>query len=168
MAMKKIGTIMIGLLVVTTFLSACKKEEVVGPTGPAGADGNANVKSVTFSSVAADWTGDGAAGYSITINSSIITADIVASGAVLCYMDISGTTYALPYSYLYNGYTRHMLYTYETGSVTVNRRDDDGATTNPGSSMAKIKVVAISSSGLIQNPNVDLSNYEEVKKAFDL
>jgi hypothetical protein len=166
--MKKIGTLMLGLLVVTTFLGACKKKEVEGPAGPAGADGNANVKSVTVSTVAADWTGDGAAGYSITINTSIITADIAATGAVMCYMDISGTTYALPYSYLYNGYSRHMLYTYETGSVTVDRRDDDGATTNPGSSLAKIKIVAISSTGLMQNPNLDLSNYEEVKKAFDL
>ena len=164
--MKKIGTLMLGLLVVTSFLGACKKKE--GPAGPAGADGNANVKSVTVSTVAADWTGDGVAGYSITINAPIITADIVATGAVMCYMDISGTTYALPYSYLYNGFTRHMLFDYAAGTLTVDRRDDDGATTNPGSSNAKIKIVAISSSGLIQHPNVDFSNYEEVKEAFDL
>jgi hypothetical protein len=166
--MKKIGTIMLGLLVVTTLLGACKKKEVEGPAGPAGADGNANVKSATFSTVAADWTGDGVEGYSITLSTPIITADIVATGAVMCYMDISGTTYALPYSYLYNGFSRHMLYTYETGAITVSRRDDDGATTNPGTSGATIKVVAISSTGLIQNPNLDLSNYEEVKEAFDL
>ena len=164
--MKKIGTLMLGLLVATTFLGACKKKE--GPAGPAGADGNANVKSVTVSTVAADWSGDGVVGYSITLSTPIITADIVATGAVLCYLEEYGTTYALPYSYLYNGYTRHMLFEYETGSVTVLRRDDDGATTNPGVSDAKIKVVAISSSGLIQHPNVDYSNYEEVKEAFEL
>lgn len=166
--MKKIGTLMLGLLVVTTFLGACKKKEVEGPAGPAGADGNANVKSLTVSTVAADWTGDGVAGYSITLSAPIITADIVATGAVLCYMEISGTTYALPYSYLYNGFTRHMLFQYAEGTVTVERRDDDGVTSNPGVSNAKIKVVAISSTGLIQHPNLDLSNYEEVKEAFDL
>ena len=159
---------MLGLLVVTTFLGACKKKEVVGPTGPAGADGNANVKSASVSTVASDWTGDGVSGYAITLSTPIITADIVATGAVLCYLEEFGATYALPYSYLYNGYTRHMLFEYETGSITVVRRDDDGATTNPGSSSAKIKVVAISSSGMIQHPNVDYSNYEEVKEAFDL
>lgn len=167
--MKKIGTIMLGLLVVTTFLSACKKEKVVGPTGPAGTAGNANVKSFTTATVAADWTGDQVAGYSITLNAPIITADIVATGAVLCYLEYSGTTYALPYSYLYGGgYTRHMLFNYALGTITVDRVDDDGLTVNPGAVSAKIKVVAISSSGLIQNPNLDLTNYEDVKKAFDL
>jgi hypothetical protein len=163
--MKKIGTIMLGLLVVTMFLSACKKKEVVGPAGPAG---NANVKSLTVSTVAADWTGNGVDGYSITISAPLITADIVATGAVLCYLEYGGTTYALPYSYMYGSYTRHMLFQYIAGSVTVTRIDDDGVTSNPGSSLAKIKIVAISSTGLIQNPNVDLSNYEEVKEAFAL
>jgi hypothetical protein len=166
--MKKIGTIMLGLLVVTMSMSACKKKEVVGPTGPAGAAGNANVKSLTLETVAADWTGDPAEGYSITLNAPIITADIVATGAVLCYVEYSGTTYALPYSYLYSTYTRHMLFNYEAGSITVDIRDDDAATINPGTFSAKIKVVAISSTGLIQNPNVDLTNYEEVKQAFNL
>ncbi|MDF3026959.1 MAG: hypothetical protein K0S23_1266 [Fluviicola sp.] len=167
--MKKIGTIMLGLLVVTTFLGACKKKEVVGPTGPAGAAGNANVKSFTVATVAADWTGDQVAGYSITLSVPIITADIVATGAVMCYLEYGGTTYALPYSYLYGGgYTRHMLFNYELGTLTVDRVDDDGLTVNPGSSSTKIKVVAISSTGLIQHPNVDLTNYEEVKQAFNL
>lgn len=159
---------MLGLLVVTTFLGACKKKEVEGPTGPAGADGNANVKSLTVATVAGDWTGDGTAGYSITLSAPLITADIVATGAVMCYLEFGGSTYALPYSYFYQGYSRHMLFTYGEGTVTVRRIDDDGLTTNPGSASSKIKIVAISSTGLMQNPNLDLSNYEEVKTAFDL
>lgn len=166
--MKKIGTIMLGLLVVTSMLGACKKKEVVGPTGPAGPAGNANVNSLSFQTTAADWTGDGVAGFSINLTTPIVTSGIVSTGAVLCYMEVGGSTYALPYSYLYSGYTRHMLFTYSEGSVTVDRRDDDGLTTNPGSSNAIIKVVAISSSGLIQHPDVDLEDYEAVKKAFDL
>ncbi len=51
---------MLGLLVATTFLSACKKEK--GPAGPAGAAGNANVTSLTFQTLEADWSGSGAAG----------------------------------------------------------------------------------------------------------
>ncbi len=159
---------MLSLLVVTTFLSACKKEKVVGPAGPAGSAGNANVKSMTFTTVTADWIGDGAAGYEISLNVPIITADIYSTGAVMCYLEVSGTTFALPYSYLNSGYTRHMLFTYNEGTILVKRRDDDGATSNPGVSNAKIRVVAISSTGMIQNPNLDLTDYEAVKEAFDL
>lgn len=163
--MKKIGTMMLGLMMMTMLFSACKKEEVVGPVGPAG---NANVKSMTVETVSTDWTGNGAAGFSITLDAPIITADIVATGAVLCYLELAGTTYALPYSYLYGSFTRHMLFEYSLGSITIDRIDDDGFTSNPGSSLAKIKVVTIASSELIQHPNVDLTNYEEVKEAFNL
>ena len=164
--MKKIGTIMLGLLVATSMLGACKKKEVVGPTGPAGPAGNANVKSLTFQTEVADWIGNGVDGYTATFNAPIITTSIASTGAVMCYMESSGVTYALPFSYLYGGFTRHMSFEFEPSVLRVNIRDDDGATSNLGG--VNIKVVAISSSGLIQHPNLDLEDYEAVKKAFDL
>lgn len=43
---------------------------------------------------------------------------------------------------------------------------EDGITPSPGE--ISYKVVAIESSSLEANPEVDLHNYEEVKQAFDL
>ena len=42
----KLKNLLLLCTVLTLAISSCKKE--VGPTGPAGADGNANVKSITF------------------------------------------------------------------------------------------------------------------------
>jgi len=167
--MKKIGTIMLGLMVATTMLSACKKKEVAGPAGPAGPAGNANVKSVIFETSATDWAGNGVNGYQFSAAAPIITPSIFASGAVMCYIQWGGGDFmALPYSYLNGSYTRHMLFTYSEAVINVNIRDDDGLTSNPGNSNSIVKVVAISSTGLIQNPDLDLTDYEAVEKAFDL
>jgi len=164
--MKNIKLLFLGLAVTGMGLSSCKKE--AGPAGPAGAAGNANVKSVSFNTQASDWDGDIVNGYTANFNAPIITSGIVSTGVVLCYISWFGENYALPYSYLYNGYTRHMLFNYELNNLSVSVRDDDGLTSNPGDFSAVVKIVAISSTGLIANPNLDLTDYNAVADAFDL
>jgi len=167
--MKKIVTIMLGLLIATSMLSACKKKEVVGPTGPAGPTGNANVKSFIIETTAADWAGDQVTGYQAGFEVPIITDAIADNGAVMCYVVWGNSGYlALPYSYNYGTYTRYWSFEYLTEYIYLKVKDDDGYTPNPGDGLAMIKVVAISSTGLMQNPNLDLTDYEAVKEAFDL
>lgn len=165
--MKNVKLIFFALAFASLGMSSCKKEEVVGSTGPAGPAGNANVKSVSFVTTIADWSGSEWAGWTATFSVPIITSDIVSTGAVMCYMTIGADTYALPYSWFYSsGQTRHVLFTYSTGNVTVKRIDDDFLTNNPEGTT--IKVVAITANGLIANPGLDLNDYAAVAEAFDL
>lgn len=161
--MKNVKLMFLGLAIATLGMSSCKKKEVVGPAGPAG---NANVKSSTFVTTNTDWVGDQVSGYTATFNAPIITSAIASTGAVMCYLVDGSTSYALPYSYLNGSYTRHMSFEYETSVLRVKVIDDDGLTSNLGG--YSIKVVAISSTGLIANPGLDLTDYEAVKEAFDL
>lgn len=164
--MKNVKFIFLGLAIATLGMSSCKKKEVVGPAGPAGPVGNANVKSAKFVTTTADWVGDQVSGYTATFNTSIITPAIVSTGAVMCYMEDSGTTYALPFSYLIGSFTRHMAFEYEANVLRVHIIDDDGLTSNLGG--VTIKIVAISSSGLAANPDLDFTDYQIVKEAFEL
>jgi hypothetical protein len=144
--------------------TACKKEE--GPAGPAGKDGNANVKSMMITVNQLEWNGDGY-GYSAEKPCSIITPAIAESGAVMCYYKEDDTYVPLPASINYLAqYTTHMLFAYTPGNIEFFTQDDDGLTPSPD--QAIFKVVAISSAGMQLNPDLDINNYYEVKQAFDL
>jgi hypothetical protein len=113
-----------------------------------------------------DWTGGGA-GYTGSATVPIITQSILNSGAVLCYIETTpGVYWAVPYSEVQSGWTRHWAFAYDNDEILIQTQDDDDATPNPGS--RNFKIVVIESSGLILNPNVDLTNYKEVEKAFNL
>jgi hypothetical protein len=115
-----------------------------------------------------DWTGDGN-GYFGTAVVPIITESISTNGAVFCYIEdatTQGIYWAMPYSEVQGGWTRHWAFANDSDEILIQTQDDDGATPNPGA--RNFKIVVIESSGLILNPNVDFTNYKEVEKAFDL
>lgn len=58
----------------------------------------------------------------------------------------------------------------ENGHIYINTLKADGSTGSPwtASTGMTFKAVLIKSTGLIKNPNVDLTNYEAVKEAFNL
>ena len=162
--MKIIKLVTIGLLIAgaTTF-SNCEKGED-GKDGIDGIDGNANVVSSSITS--GSWTFVSPS-WSQSFSYSAITQDILDNGAVLVYVASGVNYYQLPYTFYPSSvYSRTYTYVHYLGGLKVYVTDSDLDTTEPGT--LKFKVVVIEASGQIKNPNVDLNNYQAVKKAFNL
>jgi hypothetical protein len=150
------------LLVTITFFSSCKKE---GPAGLAGKDGNANVVSSTITSSSWAYT---APSWATTFDYPAITQDIINSGAVLVYLKVGNNYNQLPLTfYQTSSYSSTIEVSTFVGGLSLLWTDSDlTQPNNPGS--PTFKIVVIASSGMIQNPNVDYSNYEDVKATFNL
>jgi len=163
--MKIIKLVTIGFLIAgaTTF-SNCEKVTVTGPAGKDGIDGNANVVSSSITSGSWSFVSPS---WSQSFTYSAITQDILDNGAVLVYVASGVNYYQLPYTfYPTSSYSRTYNYVHYLGGLKVYVTDSDLNTTEPGT--LKFKVVVIEASGLMKNPNVDLNNYQAVKKAFNL
>ena len=163
--MKIIKLVTIGFLIAgaTTF-SNCEKVTVTGPAGEDGKDGNANVVSSSITSGSWSFVSPS---WSQSFTYSAITQDILNNGAVLVYVASGVNYYQLPYTfYPTSSYSRTYNYVHYLGGLKVYVTDSDLNTPEPGT--LKFKVVVIEASGLMKNPNVDLNNYQEVKKAFNL
>ena len=166
-------TVLLTLIASVSLLFSCAKDGkdgLPGPAGSAGPAGNANVKSQTFTS---NWVhigtqGQSGDGFLSTHSSSIITSDIVNNGAVLAYYFNStlNAWITLPFSEPFSSWTSHWRYNYKNNLINFIKEDSDFFTSNPGN--ITFKVVAIASSARLANPNVDYTNYEEVKATFNL
>ena len=170
--MKIIKFITIGLLIAgATSLSSCEKEGSVGPAGKDGidgsdgSDGNANVVSSTITS--SSWAYSNPS-WVISFTYPAITQSIIDEGAVLVYIKVGNGYTQLPLTiYQSPNYSTSIEVSTFVGGLSLFWTDSDLIQpTNPGEHT--FKVVVIAASGLIQNPNVDLGNYEEVKDAFNL
>lgn len=176
------------IFAVTLFtFTGCKKETVQGPagatgaTGPAGTNGNANViSSSTFAlNNWVDLTNDGTNfECSNAISWSAISQDIKDKGIVMVYLqDNSNLEWiALPYSKSFSlgggygsvfysfGINVGLIKIYATGFA------DAGSLSSSDFNSYNfiVRAVAIPSSNRIAHPEVDLNNYEEVKKVFNL
>ena len=161
--MKKL-LLLLGLISIGMFQS-CKKE---GPQGPAGADGNANVKTYNISVSSANWTCSSICYTDITVAG--ITQDIVNSGSVHVFMESTSQTGAwlnMPWTEMNSGYISNYNFVYALGVMRISKSDSDLTTPiNPGA--RNFKIVVIASSGKLAHPEVDYTNYEEIKEAFDI
>lgn len=164
--MKTMRTLLLLPISIAVLMSGCKKEEgPTGPQGPAGPQGNANVNYEVIAVSPGDWAGDGD-GYQAVKTSTVITQEIFDKGAVLCYFK-SGEYYVpVPLSFAGSGYTSHFYFFYKPNEITFITADSDGLTLSPG--QINFKVVAVASKSLLQQSDVDLNNYEEVKEALHL
>jgi len=161
---------MTSLFISVVFLiSSCAKD---GETGPAGApgtngtNGNANVHTQTFT--ISSWTYT-APSYRADIWDTDITQSIADNGFVMVYLSNgSGGWQALPYSTITSAsFFSTWNFVYYLNGVTLYKTDSDlTQPSNPGT--RTYKVVAASEAGRIANPNVDWTNYEQVKKTFNL
>tara|TARA_R110000782_G_scaffold237188_1_gene323453 strand:- start:185201 stop:185656 length:456 start_codon:yes stop_codon:yes gene_type:complete len=143
-------TVLLTLIASVSLLFSCAKDGEDGLPGPAGPAGNANVKSQTFDVY---WSSSSF----VDLYATIVTQSIVNSGSVMTYIQESpGTWIALPINTNYN-----IVYSYSVNNVRVY------VSPQP-SGYDKFKVVAIASSARLANPNVDYTNYEEVKATFNL
>lgn len=163
--MKKIIILGMFALTLLTF-GACKKPKDGAP-GAQGPQGNANVNYGIFNVAASSW-GYVSPSYYVTLLEPNITQDILDKGAVLVYAGNAGSWAQLPLTY-YPSSTYSELFQpiFTLGQVEIQVTDSD--LTQPiAPSAATFKVVVIAHKSLLNNPNVDFSNFESVKKAFNL
>lgn len=157
-------------IVFAILFTQCTKEGPAGPQGTAGnngtngTNGNANVTgSTTVTTNSASWTAISTWGFSAIINLGAIDQDIVDKGAVMVYEQLGTGWLALPYTY--GKVSRSYLFS--PGMVKIYIQNTDGSTaTNPGA--ITYRIVVISASNRMAHPNVDYTNYEEVKMVFGL
>lgn len=165
--MKKLSFFL--LLASISIFIACKGE--IGPAGPAGQDGadgldgqngNANVKNLVTTVSATNWVLFNSGLSYIDLSVPIVTTDIAATGLVMVYFQEAGNEwYALPFS---RGSQSYFFWA-KPGQVRIHTQNDS---TSPTKFAGNVRIVAVSSEGLVRNPNVNWTDYASVKKAFKL
>ena len=151
-------------------LSACKKVEK-GPAGPTG---------LTGATGATGANGPEAKTYNVTYNYAAGETYRYYSGVTdfepddalliyLVYTSVGGETLCTPISATVYGVDYLTLFAESTGAISFYTYSA-GTYSSPWSTNQEVryKIVHIKSSGLIKHPNVDLSNYEDVKVAYNL
>ena len=149
--------------------NGCRKDGPVGPQGPPGYDGNANViGEQPFSVPANAWTfttnvaGNTENAYYASYNDANITAAVANHGLVVIYIQYSdGTWKNLPDIFAGTSFS----YNFSTGGFDLYYTMVDGTTpTAPGTQV--FRVVIIPSSIRQLHPNTNLSNYNEAMTAI--
>ena len=159
-----------------SFLSSCR-----GPQGPAGHDGNANVASSTVTVYSNNWQWVNNCQWKVEIDYPAINNNVYNYGAVLVYMDVDGAWSQVPLTYYYQDYVQNENGTHTiincAASIEVATLNDGGIslfwTESDFYSGARpethdFKIVAIEASVYSHRSDVDYSNYEAVKTAFQL
>ena len=178
--MKKLSLICMTLLAIS-FMASCR-----GPQGPAGHDGNANVASATVTIDSMDWrwsrffidnNGYDRGQYYVTIDHSAVNDNVYNYGAVLAYMYVDGAWSQVPLTYYYSPdddeFGNPNLYaasievaTLNDGGVNLFWTQNDLWKVRPATH--EFKIVAIEASAFEARRDVDYSNYEAVKTAYQL
>ena len=182
--MKKLGIVFMTLLAMALTVS-CTKQGPQGPQGPAGNDGNdANVASSTITINYSDWQwvrfftdgeGNERGQYMVTIDYPAINDNVFNYGAVLVYMKVEGTWSQVPLTYYYYVTDEGQAFFYEA-SIEAATLNDGGVRLfwtesdmwNVCPDTHDFKIVAIEASVYANRSDVDYSNYEAVKTAFQL
>ena|SRR6218665_848772 len=147
-------------------LSSCEKAKTgpkgaTGETGPAGPEAKTYIADLTYN------TGD-------VSKSFVGITDYESDDAIICYLiRNSGSNLSLPATY--EGIQYEIVdYLYSgsgtIGAVQVNTYNATDGYSSPwgGPWTLHYKIVHIKSSGLEKHPDLDLTNYEEVKATFGL
>ena len=179
--MKKLSIICMTILAVS-FLASCRGPQgPQGPQGPAGQDGNANVASSTVTIYPNDWTwttfytdvdGNPRGEYMVEVDYGAINADVFNHGAVLVYMDVNGAWRQIPLTYYYDDDDGNIF----EASIQVETLNDEGLRMFwTQSDFWKVtpdthdfKIVVIEATLYQDRIDVDYSNYNAVKTAFQL
>ena len=174
--MKKLSVICMTILAVA-FMASCR-----GPQGPAGHDGHdgndANVSSSTVTVKSSDWEWNNANGqWVVTIDYPAINNNVYNYGAVLVYMDVSGAWSQVPLTYYYQdldnqGNTINCeasieVATLSDGAVRLFWTESDFYD-EMRPETHDFKMVAIEAAVYDIRSDVDYSDYEAVKTAFQL
>ena len=111
----------------------------------------------------------------VTIDYPAINIDVYNYGAVLVYMDVEGTWSQVPLTYFYYEIEDGQSYFYEANIETATLNDGGVRLFWTQNDFWKVqpdthdfKIVAIEASVYDNRSDVDYSNYEAVKTAFQL
>jgi hypothetical protein len=152
------------LLTIVTLISSCKKEDM---SKYATKDELANYGAKTFNFDLTFNAGDtyqsfsGITGYE--------PGDVVITFAL--YEQLGGSNFWVQMPVIFNNYVSLIPeFSDNTGNLFINTLFADGSAGSPWTTTStfSFKAVLIKSSGLIQHPDVDLTSYSAVKKAFNL
>jgi len=183
---KKTVTVIAGVvLTLGLLLTSCKKPEkgdkgdtgasgatgatgatgLTGATGASGTNGNANVTSVTLSVTAWTWDATNSQRTATFSSLSVLTPSVVNNGAVLLYQ-LLGTSYIpIPVTVKISPTVQeHDYYIYDIGILQIYIEYSDFSDPNPPP--ATYKLITIPPA--IIKPNVNVKNYAEVIKAYNL
>ena len=174
--MKKLGIVFMTLLAVALTVS-CTKTGPQGPAGQDGQDGNANVCSSTVTVYPSEWYWDNNTSWRVDIDYKAITADITDYGAVLVYMEDRNTWRQIPLTFYYSivdeetneecFYSSSLeVSTYDEGVSIFWTENDFYNGYRPEEH--RFKIVVIAASVYNYRSDVDYSDYNAVKKAFQL
>ena len=158
------GSITVLLLAFGLTLGSCKKVEK-GPAGSVGATGASGPEAKTYTVDLMYYAGD-------TYKTFSGVTDFEEGDVLLFFVQIGsgfgGDGYIqMPLSLDGIDYVGQF---YEISGTALMYNYTSGTTSSPwtSSQVMRYKIVHIKSTGLIKHPNTDLSNYAEVKAAFDL
>lgn len=170
--MKKLSLIGVTLFVAFLMVSCIGPQ---GPVGPQGPEGNANVVSQTVTVYPMDWYWDYTS-WRVDIEYGAITTDITDYGAVLVYMDNAGTWRQIPFTFYYEAEYDDGSYGFCSSSLEVSTYDkgvsifwtesDFYAGFRPEEH--NFKIVVIAASVYNSRADIDYSDYEAVKRAYQL
>ncbi len=157
--------LLISLSTIVIVFNNCRKE---GPQGPQGPAGEVNVKSYTFQ--ATNWQYSSSQ-WLQSFSIPELTPESIDSAAVLVYFKEQTSWNALPFTEVAS--TNYFMgFKYVVNAVTINWTyngvfSGDDPTTYYGTTLT-YKVVIIPDQARKANPDIDWTNYEEVKTRFDL
>ena len=168
--MKKF-TVICMTLVAMVFAVSCR-----GPQGPVGPMGNANVCSSTVTVNSNDWYWDNNTSWRVDLRYEAINTNITEHGAVLVYMEDRNTWRQLPFTFYYNAFDDEGNEYFYSSSLEVSSYEDGVSifwTENDffdgfRPETHRFKIVVIEASVYEHRSDVDYSNYEAVKAAFQL
>ncbi len=160
----KLFLLMIAISAIT--FNGCKKDDD-SAYQPKGTYGNANVKSVTFSG-SLSWDATNYWRTGTWTNISILTSSVVNTGSVMLYQSVgSGSWVALPITQALGGnVVEDDWFQYSAGQISVVIENSD--LSDPTPPALTYKLVCIDAAARHSNPNLDLTDYKAVAKAFNL
>lgn len=159
--MKFIKLINACLLMLGLLFFSCAKEEIQGPKGEPGTPGGGGNAGINASSIftvtSTQWQKTADSAWAYSINTSLITQEIVDKGVVKVYVQIGTAWWELPY-------TEGDLFTqcgFDVGFANLHFADIHGGMP-PRPSTAAYRVITISEVARAANPSINWGKYEEV------
>jgi len=169
---KRISYSILLLAIISFTFSSCQKEGPMGPDGPAGIDARNSVSSFYYTIYENEWETFGVPGVGFGYTGSMdfpeITEDVLNYGAVLVYLYQDNSLFPLPTTFINagdGGYMTSIWVTLQYEQVLITFQDSDGNTINPGDQEFKVVIIE---GGVPIPKSLNLKNYEEVKKYFNL
>ena len=168
--MKKLNVICMTILAMA-FVASCR-----GPQGPAGNDANVSSSTVTVKSRDWEWN-DSKGQWVVTIDYGAINNNVYNYGAVLVYMDVDNAWSQVPLTYYYQDQLDNGDIINCAASIEVATLNDGGVRLFWTESdfydgmrpdTHDFKIVAIEAAVFSERSDVDYSDYNAVKTAFQL